>query len=179
MASDSPNEPARRRFLKIATGALGGAIGAVLAVPLVRYVLHPMGRKTVRTADGPLDVLPAKELPEEGTPVKVKLVGADVRDAWTVADEVVLGSAWVRKTSDGSVVALSSVCPHLGCAIDYDSAAGSFKCPCHKSAFSIDGQRQDGPSPRDLDPLPTTVEDGTVKITFKRYKQNVSGREEV
>ena len=178
--SEQPAPPARRSFLKTATLAIGGAIGAVLVYPIARYVLFPVGRKTVSEAAEPIDVLATSDLEAGGPPVKVELVGEGVRNAWSISDRVALGSAWVRKGKDGKVQALSAACPHLGCAIDYNGPAGEFRCPCHRSAFALDGEKKSGPSKRGLDPLPTTVsEDGRVEVTFVRFRQDVPEREPV
>jgi Rieske Fe-S protein len=75
------------------------------------------------------------------------------------------------------VQALSAVCPHLGCAVDFDTQAGVFKCPCHKSAFGLDGAKISGPSKRGLDPLPVRVDDGRVKVTFIRFRSDIAERE--
>ncbi|MBT8495105.1 MAG: Rieske 2Fe-2S domain-containing protein [Deltaproteobacteria bacterium] len=172
--------PGRRGFLKAAPLAIGGAIGAVLVYPIVRYVLFPVGRKTVSEAAEPIDVLAEADLDKGGAPVQVALVGEGVRNAWSVSDRVALGSAWVRKSSDGEVQALSAACPHLGCAIDYDGGNDEYRCPCHRSAFALDGGKKSGPSKRGLDPLPTEVtDDGRVRVTFVRFKQDVPEREPV
>lgn len=169
----------RRGFLKAATMALGGAIGALVAVPLVRYVLFPMGRDLVSSSKEPVDVLDASLLESGAPPLRVQINASRMRDAWGVSDDVPLGAAWVRKTESGEVQALSSTCPHLGCAIDFDARDGVFKCPCHKSAFSAGGEKISGPSKRGLDPLPVQVENGRVKITFVRYRTDIAEREPV
>ena len=64
MTDDSP--PAggsRRRFLKIATCALGGGIGATVVVPAAQYLLYPVGRRTVTTGGEPIDALAAERMP--------------------------------------------------------------------------------------------------------------------
>lgn len=165
--------PSRRRFLEIVTTAMGGAVGLVLAVPLVRYLLFPVRREVVADPGKPLDVLAADALQPGAPPVRVQLSAANVRNAWAVADDVALGSAWLRKDEKGNVEALSAACPHLGCAVDFDAGAGHFKCPCHRSAFSADGKKLSGPSKRDLDPLPVVVENGRVKVTYVRYRPDV------
>jgi len=43
-----------------------------------------------------------------------------VKDAWMASRNVVLGAAWVRRTAPDKIVALSAVCPHLGCAVGWD-----------------------------------------------------------
>ena len=34
---------------------------------------------------------------------------------------------------------IHATCPHAGCAIGYSSEGNKFRCPCHNSAFEIDG----------------------------------------
>lgn len=170
----SEPKQSRRRFLEVATVAMGGAIGAALSFPLVRYILFPVRRDIVSDPGTPLDVLSASTLKPGAPPVRVQLTANGVRNAWAVADEVALGAAWVRKTDKGQVQALSTSCPHLGCAVDFDAQQNTFTCPCHKSAFGVDGAKISGPSKRGLDPLPVIVEDGRVKVTFVRYRPDVS-----
>jgi len=154
-------------------------IGLALTVPIVRYVFFPVGRKVVSNPDEPVDVIGEQALTPGAPPVRVQISASGVRNAWGVADDVPLGAAWVRKTEDGTVEALSSMCPHLGCAVDFDAASNHFKCPCHRSAFAVDGAKLSGPSKRGLDPLPVKVEQGRVKLTWVRYRQDVPDREPV
>lgn len=127
-----------------------------------------------------LQVLDAKTLEPGAPPIRVQIDASEVRDAWTVSEDVALGAAWVRKSEEGKVEALSSTCPHLGCAVDFDTEAGVFKCPCHKSAFAANGDKISGPSKRGLDPLPVEVdESGQVKIKFIRYRTDIADREPV
>lgn len=170
----------RRRFLARATIALGGLIGAAVAFPLVRYFLYPVGRKTVRAGDEPIDVLGLDELPDGAAPRKVTIVADEVRDGWTVADRVPVGSAWLQRKGD-EITCLSSVCPHLGCAIDYDPGDERFHCPCHKSEFEATGKKLSGPSKRGLDPLEVVVDRDRrrIKVRWRRFKADIAGREEV
>lgn len=166
----------RRSFLKAVTVAIGGAVGAVFAVPLVRYFLFPVGRKVVSSSSEPVDVIAESALVAGGPPVQVAIVAAQQRDAWLGRDKVAIGSAWLTKDSSGRVSAFSAQCPHLGCAIGYDDASSMYRCPCHKSAFGRDGGKQAGPAKRGLDPLPVSVKDGRVKVTFLRFRQDVPTR---
>ena len=173
------SQQSRRGFLAIATMAIGGVIGAVMAIPLLRYLFYPVGRRVVSSAGEPIAVLDEKALAPGGQPVRVQVVASNIRNAWAVADNVPLGSAWLRKKENGEIEALSAVCPHLGCAIDFDQNASTYKCPCHKSAFAMDGSKMSGPAKRGLDPLPTTVDGGKIKITWIRYRADVPERERV
>ena len=42
-------------------------------------------------------------------------------------------------------VALSSVCPHLGCRVHWESQNDRFFCPCHNGAFDVSGKAIAGP----------------------------------
>ena len=180
MADESSTPPAsRRRFLEVATLALGGAVGLVLSVPLVRYFLFPVGRKVVSSPEAPIDVCALTAVPTDGTPVQVAVIADAQLDAWTVRERVAVGSAWLRRDEQGKVIALSGQCPHLGCSIGYDGDGKRFRCPCHKSAFTPSGERESGPSKRGLDPLPVEVVDGRVKLKFLRFRPDVAERIEV
>lgn len=45
-------------------------------------------------------------------------------------------------------------CPHMGCALRYNSAEGTWDCPCHGSRFDQRGQLLDGPATDDLQKRP-------------------------
>lgn len=56
----------------------------------------------------------------------------------------------VRQT-DGKLVAYSSVCTHLSCAVIHDSKLNTLYCPCHNGYFTItDGRPYAGPPTRPL-----------------------------
>jgi cytochrome b6-f complex iron-sulfur subunit len=54
------------------------------------------------------------------------------------------GTALVTDTG-AAIVALSDVCPHLGCRVHYEAAKGQFLCPCHGGVFEKDGTAIAGP----------------------------------
>ena len=41
-------------------------------------------------------------------------------------------------------------CPHLGCALKWNTQEHSWDCPCHGSRFSEDGKLLDNPATGDL-----------------------------
>lgn len=52
---------------------------------------------------------------------------------------------------DGRLVAYSSVCTHLGCAVLWSRPSGRLECPCHNGAFDPGtGRVTAGPAPRPL-----------------------------
>ena len=100
-----------------------------------------------------------------------------VKDAWTSANNVVLGAAWLVRTTPEKVEAFSAVCPHLGCAIGWEN--DGFLCPCHESRFAATGEKQTGPSERGLDPLPVAIQGDRLQLTWIRYKLGQSSREPI
>lgn len=166
----------RRLFLKLGVHGLGAGVAAVTAAPAIAYLAYPLSHDPTSGSDG---FIPAGRLErfKEGEPVKVDLL-ADKRDAWNRIEQVKIGSAWIVNVG-GNLTAYSTVCPHLGCAVDFDATVGKFKCPCHRSAFGQDGQIEDGPSPRPLDTLEVEQEGGLLSIRYQRFKIGVAGKEVV
>lgn len=164
---DSPlaeaNPAERRSFLSAAAAVVIGGIVAIFPLAAGLGVLFDPLRRRAKAAAagdaadaikyvrvGPLDVLPADGVPHQFT------LTDEVVDAWTRSPAQRIGSAFLTRVDgpDGTkVTALSSVCPHLGCAVDFNRQAGDFECPCHASAFAKDGVKLFGPSLRGLDPL--------------------------
>jgi len=95
-------------------------------------------------------------IPQDGTPLAVT-VKDDITDAWNKFRDVPVGSIWLRKVGDGPVLAFNSVCPHLGCSVDYHRADNHFFCPCHTSAFDLDGKKKNEIPPRDMDVLEVSM----------------------
>jgi menaquinol-cytochrome c reductase iron-sulfur subunit len=167
----------RRKFLKVATCAIGGGVGLAIAAPVLTLLADPAGKITVTSPTTPLDLGLAEQFREGAEPRKVDIVAPIIKDAWTASQNVVLGAAWIRRTAPDKIVALSAVCPHLGCAIGWDAAARNFLCPCHDSRFSAAGDKLTGPSERGMDELPLDVKDGRLQLTWVRYKVGQSKRE--
>ncbi len=59
---------------------------------------------------------------------------------------------------DGSLVAVSAVCPHLGCTVQWNPAETTWDCPCHGSRFDCEGAVLYGPAVADLAPVPLDPE---------------------
>jgi nitrite reductase/ring-hydroxylating ferredoxin subunit len=54
------------------------------------------------------------------------------------------------RDDNGELHAVSAVCTHLGCLVNFNSAERSWDCPCHGSRFTIDGEVLEGPAVDDL-----------------------------
>jgi len=74
------------------------------------------------------------------------------------------GRFYLARLLDGGFMALSLRCTHLGCSINWEEDKNRFICPCHSSAFYINGEVQNPPAPSALDHFPILIENGIVKV---------------
>ncbi|MFC6838188.1 FAD-dependent oxidoreductase [Halomarina ordinaria] len=56
----------------------------------------------------------------------------------------------VSRDRGGELHAVSAVCTHMDCVVDWNPAEESWDCPCHGSRFAPDGRVLDGPAVEDL-----------------------------
>jgi len=144
--------------------------------PVAVFSAHPLDHDTT---SGSKEFLPAGDVSafEGEAPVRVDLF-ADKVDAWNRVVQVKVGSAWVLREG-GELIALSTVCPHLGCGVDWDAAANKFYCACHKSWFTRAGAVENGPSLRGMDRLELQQGEQLVAIRFQRFRLGVEAKEPV
>ena len=147
-------------------------MGALLAVPLFRFVLHPLLRVTTPLSWS--EVGSPDEFATAASPIK-KLITVEQRDGWRkiVSEKAV----YVIKQSDGQLSVLSSVCPHLGCSVAWHTEKNEFGCPCHNGRFAGDGKLLGGPPPRGMDQLESKVEAGVLKVHYQYFRQLVPDKE--
>lgn len=68
---------------------------------------------------------------------------------------------------ESAFIALSSVCPHLGCQVHWESNRNEFFCPCHNGAFDTSGKATEGPpamAGQSLTRFPLKVANGLLYI---------------
>jgi Rieske Fe-S protein len=170
------NTPEKRRsFLKLLTGGLGAVIGAIAAIPGLKFLAHPLVKETVTGGDEPLRVAMKDEV-EVDKPKRVNVVG-ETHDGWLKSDGIKLGACWLVKTAGGDIKAYSTVCPHLGCGIDWNDATKHFDCPCHGSIFDKDGKCIEGPSPRGMDELEVVASGDDIKVRYRRFRVSIPNKE--
>lgn len=136
----------RRAFLFKLSLALNAAVGGVLAVPLVGYLLGPAMRKKNANPGawitlGSIGAFPVGEtsLAEFRSPV------ASFDDGETAKT-----ACWVRRISDRQFQVFAVNCAHLGCPVRWFAQSKLFLCPCHGGAYYEDGSRASGPPERGL-----------------------------
>ncbi len=72
---------------------------------------------------------------------------------------------------DGSFLALSKTCTHLGCSVPWDAEKTKFVCPCHGSTFDLQGRVLTSPAIRPLDYFPVLIENGLVRVDISKPLQ--------
>jgi Rieske Fe-S protein len=156
----------RRSFL---TAALGACAGCAALTPALAAILSPLDGGIVKLGEGLLDLGPLDGF-ERGVPRKVAIRAART-DAYLKESERALGSVLVIREGD-AISIFAAQCPHAGCDVGMN-AKGQLACPCHESAFGLDGSVMGGPAPRSLDKLETEVKDGRVLVRFKRFQVGI------
>jgi Rieske Fe-S protein len=135
----------RRVFLfKLAVG-LNALVGAVLAVPLIGYVIAPSLKKGSSTGAW-IKIGDIDEFPEGETKLVSFRSPVGVFDDGQTADI----PCWVRHISGRKFQVFAINCAHLGCPVRWFAQAKLFLCPCHGGAYYEDGARAAGPPPRGL-----------------------------
>jgi menaquinol-cytochrome c reductase iron-sulfur subunit len=181
-ASPSPPLPSapsaddrRGFFAKFSAVVIGGLLVVCPFLAGLSVFADPLRRKGgngqfLRVAR--LDALPA-----DGKPRRFPVI-ADRRDAWTKHPPAPIGAVYLRRDSgQDKVEAFNVICPHLGCSVSFDAPREIFQCPCHTSAFDLEGDVLSGPSPRGLDTLPCEVrDDGSGTAVWVKFENFFTGR---
>jgi Rieske Fe-S protein len=135
----------RRTFLFKLSLAVNGVVGAVLAVPIVGYIVGPALKK--KNSDNSWITLGSlSDFPEGET----RLV--NYRNPVTTPWDGQTGDipCWVRRVSGNTFQVFAINCAHLGCPVRWFAQSKLFMCPCHGGAYYADGSRASGPPERGL-----------------------------
>ena len=179
-SQNQEDQPDRRGFIKGASCAIGAAIGVVPMAAGVRMALDPLSRRGIAVDAEFIRLAEVSDL-EAGVPRKFAIV-EDKRDKWSRYKDVPVGAVYLLlqkieegKSGEPKVIAYNTVCPHLGCFVDYRSRQQDYFCPCHDSNFALDGTLKKGVSPRGMDTLEVEIRKGSeVWVKFQRFKANAS-----
>ena len=164
----------RRSFLGALLAIGSAGMGAILAAPVLRYVLYPLYAKGSKNKWS--DVGKVEDFAGTTAPVRKTITFAQL-DGWR--EVVSAQSVYVNRLADDQFEVLSAICPHLGCSVSWQQSADDFLCPCHGSVFSPDGKVVKGPSPRGMDSLPTRIQDGKLQVHFEFFRSNVPNKEQL
>jgi Rieske Fe-S protein len=161
-ASDKSAGHSRRVFLFKLSLLLNGAVGAVLAVPIIGYLLGPV--KENRSDNSWINLGPLADFPEGET----RLV--NYRNPVTTRWDGQTGDipCWVRRVSGSTFQVFAINCAHLGCPVRWFAQSKLFLCPCHGGAYYADGARASGPPERGLFEYDHKIDGGNLMISAGR-----------
>jgi cytochrome b6-f complex iron-sulfur subunit len=103
------------------------------------------------------------------TTVCISLTDAANRDLTTVGGAMMVDtsndSIMVIRNAATTVVAISALCTHAGCGLNYDAGGKQLVCPCHNSVFTETGAVTQGPARQPLQVYVATLTADTITIT--------------
>jgi Rieske Fe-S protein len=167
-------DTSRRRFLGLLTNVLMAVIGMLVAIPALGYFLAPLRRRTEGSGPTFADAGPLSDIPMHQW--KLHSLELVTQNGWKKTR--VRQAVWMRREGeeDRGITVLSSICPHLGCPINWHPDQSQFVCPCHGGLFNADGQNTGGPPPRRMDPLEFEVRAGHLWVRWQDFKIGVAER---
>ncbi len=148
----------RRSFFAITAAVVAGSIAVLTPIGVgIAAFLTPLFRKS-KSPEVRIALL--DQVPDDGLPRYFPVV-ADREDAWTRYPAQRVGAVYlIREAGQETPTAFTAKCPHAGCFIGYTPGAKVFQCPCHTSAFKLNGERVNGDAevaPRGMDTLPVSI----------------------
>jgi nitrite reductase/ring-hydroxylating ferredoxin subunit len=148
-----PLRSGRRRVLQF-----GSVAAAAVAVGAVADRVAMSASRPAEVAEGPL-------VPNDGEWTRVA-ASTEVPDGGVRGFDVDGVAGFVRRDG-GQVAAVSAICTHQGCKLRLDAPARELRCPCHATAFAVDGalvRHQLPTPPRALPVLSVREADGAIEV---------------
>lgn len=133
----------RRKFLGVCLGGVAAAAAVAVSYPVYNYLAPLQQAKTTGKV-----VIPEQEVPAGGAKFF----------------EYAGSTAVVVRRQNGDLVALSAVCTHLGCIVQWEKDKQDFLCPCHAGRFTPEGAVISGPPPKPLARIPFVVANGVITV---------------
>ncbi len=139
----------RRAFLAAASVA-GIGYAAALAYPVYRYLASPSEMALSAAAVTEVTLKDAQKLP----------AGSVLMFKFGTAPAMLIHHA------DNTWVALTAVCTHLGCTVQYEPQMDRIHCACHGGVYNAyTGANVSGPPPKPLKLFKAAVNDTGVEVS--------------
>jgi cytochrome b6-f complex iron-sulfur subunit len=142
-------QPVRRRLVEMLLG--GGIFASIVAFvyPVLRYLIPP----------------PVADL---GSDEVVASKVGDLRPNGSKVFRFGTRPALLLMTAEGEYRALSAVCTHLSCTVQYRNDLHQVWCACHNGLYDLTGRNISGPPPRPLDTFQVHVRGDEIVVSRKR-----------
>jgi menaquinol-cytochrome c reductase iron-sulfur subunit len=150
-----------RRDLLMKIGIFfNGIVAAILAVPIVRYLLSPVAQERKGGYESWVRLGNLEQFPSGQTRLATyrnPIVNPTDGETADIA-------CWVRNVDGQSFQVFAINCAHLGCPVRWFQQSGLFMCPCHGGAYYQDGSRASGPPERGLFEYRYRIQNGELLI---------------
>lgn len=169
---------ARRSFLERFAAMVVGAIVAVVPPAAGLFTFMDPLRSRYKKQPKWIKVATLGQLPEDGFPSAFPVI-TDWWDAWNYHKPEEVATIFLKlDPGEQKPLALSSVCPHLGCSVNWSNTDDTYKCPCHSSVFGKDGAVKSGPPPRPMDTLEVEIRNrDEIWVKYEKFKTGHSTKE--
>jgi Rieske Fe-S protein len=128
---DRPAQPGRRHMLGFLVGSGVVASFVSFVYPILSFVLPP---KT-------------GELDADAVAAKVGELGVNSAKIFRMGNRPGI----LVRMADGNYRALSAVCTHLNCTVQYRPRERDIWCACHNGVYNLQGAVLSGPPPKPLE----------------------------
>jgi cytochrome b6-f complex iron-sulfur subunit len=145
-SNEKPVQKTRRDFLKyLLTGGIAG-LAISIFYPIISYLKPP------------------KQNEVEVSSVKVGKLSDIEKDSGRI---IRFGNKPVilLRTKTGELRALSAVCTHLNCTVQFRKDLELIWCACHNGKYDLNGRNISGPPPRPLEPYRVVVKGDEVFVS--------------
>jgi len=148
--AEGKGETRTRRAFLAAAGAAGIGYAAALAYPIYRYLASPAEMAANTSAITEVTLKDAQKLPA-GSALMFKFGSSP---------------AMLIHHQDGSWVAFSAVCTHLGCTVQFEPQMNRIHCACHGGVYDPrTGANVSGPPPKPLKLFKVALNDAGVLVS--------------
>jgi len=149
-ALEGAHDVGSRRGFLVAAGAAGLCYVAALGYPVYRYLASPAEMAASAAAVTEVTLKDAQKLPA-GSALMFKFGPSP---------------AMLIHHTDNIWVALTAVCTHLGCTVQYEPDQNRIHCACHGGVYDPrTGANVSGPPPRPLKLFKVTVGVADVQVS--------------
>jgi len=149
MDSQSTAPPlARRRFVELilGTGLIASAVSFLY--PILKYLIPP-------------------NLPDFGNEAVLAARVSEIKPKQGKIFRFGSKPGLLIESTAGEYYAMSAVCTHLGCTVQYRADLRQVWCACHNGMYDIHGRNISGPPPRPLEALDVQVRGDEIFVRRK------------
>jgi cytochrome b6-f complex iron-sulfur subunit len=147
---EDEDSPGSRRMFLAAAGVAGAGYLAALGYPVYRYLASPVEQAAKTSAVSEVALKDAQKL-APGTALMFKFGSAP---------------ALLIHHKDDTWVAMSAVCTHLGCTVQFQPDQDRIYCACHGGVYDMKtGVNVSGPPPKPLKLFKTAVNEEAVVVS--------------